>query len=577
MHEQKLVDLTQKEFCDDETAGILRGVDHPFLSEVIDYVHQQVEPEDDEKYHLGTKLLFLESLFSEEEPVIAKVTEWLNDPKRKTLFLESNQGDFYGELLIAKATKTLDDFRLECNKGVEQQEYTSEKKLVLDYDPALKETSVLINAKIDTIFEQIAERIAEPVERAFAQAEKSDLKEDVELFMDYNDEHLSLTGIKDLMKERLGKVVTELCNRDTPFGDAIDAIAMLDDSMQYYLSPSDDNALPRDMSDWNEIVKRQRVHSDASISKDAIFSNWYEILKGQKIHETINELVDKCDPSDIYSAEKSLRMLLKVIHEEFRQWVQNVLQPYMYGLSERTKPGLQIGKLPEDYELAMFGTEFTPAEEAELETIWDELQRIAGFSDKLKRAKTIEYRLQISTKDPLDITFGNDAGCCIGIKEDSIGNGYGVPHMLADNSVYMIEVYQKINDRKEKRMGLVLAFDTVDELGRRILACNSLELSAAMSPNQHLTRITAFVEEELAQLAETWGYDAAIMSSHDYNTSQNFSHKTNTVLAKPILLKKTGRRTEFYSEIFDENMEAEATPNTFYVLYAKPNIICETV
>ena len=199
----------------------------------------------------------------------------------------------------------------------------------------------------------------------------------------------------------------------------------------------------------------------------------------------------------------------------------------------------------------------TGTELIEIDNIKYQMREYGHMSEKIKKAKTLTYSLELSDKDPLDVTYGNESGSCILISPNDLSNGYGLPHMIADNATYIFNIYQSINTGKKRRVGIVLAFDTVSDSGKRVLACNSLELSAAMNPIPLVPEIVDYVESGLVEFAKANGFDEVKMSAHDYNTSKNHSSRHSSGNVNFIIekIKKVCRVHEpsFYSEILDES------------------------
>ncbi|MBI4143725.1 hypothetical protein HY486_00560 [Candidatus Woesearchaeota archaeon] len=205
------------------------------------------------------------------------------------------------------------------------------------------------------------------------------------------------------------------------------------------------------------------------------------------------------------------------------------------------------------------------------------------LSEKIKPGQELEYELSLSEKDPLDVRFGNDGGCCIGVYDTSkiIGNAYCLPHIIADNATYVFNITQKTKEAKNRRVGIVLAFRGTDDNGNSILThvllCNSLELSASMNPANALTETVEYVEEELINFVKSRKFTAAYMSAHEYNTSQNYSKRSKekpkrTIpgVRKIMSLFEIGSNGEcIYSEILDQHgrVKRDEKDEGLYVLY----------
>lgn len=179
-----------------------------------------------------------------------------------------------------------------------------------------------------------------------------------------------------------------------------------------------------------------------------------------------------------------------------------------------------------------------------------------AISSKMRKKKKLTYVMEELPKDPMDVTFGNDSGCCIYVPEskDKFQNGIYVPVYLTNPNIRLFAVYRAENGDKKQRMGLVLAFDTQTESGEDVLACNSLELSlyGISGGRDTISKITDYTEQWLVGYAQKHGYHGVTMGRHSYNTSANFSSKTGDIVEQTLVLKsKKGRLIPFYSDIFD--------------------------
>lgn len=194
------------------------------------------------------------------------------------------------------------------------------------------------------------------------------------------------------------------------------------------------------------------------------------------------------------------------------------------------------------------------------------------LSSKMKKNRLLTYSMELSAKSPLDVRFGNDGGCCIGIYEDQghLGNAYGLPQLIADNGVYIFDINQQIDQNKKRRAGFVLAFETYDEKGGRFLACNSLELSLAMNPILHCNKIVDFAETGLEAFCKANDFKGCVMSMHSYNTSYKFSSSSKKVSSGTgnLKMKDTRPSGNFYSDIFLEGKIPSY--NQFYSIFEAP-------
>ncbi len=211
-----------------------------------------------------------------------------------------------------------------------------------------------------------------------------------------------------------------------------------------------------------------------------------------------------------------------------------------------------------------------------IKTLFDEIPDISDLTlpGKIRKKRNHSYSVEELPKDPLDVTFGNDSGCCIFVPEElkDLQNGFSVPLYLYDKGVRLFGVYRE--DNKKSRMGLVLTFETrlPENLSKKILTCNSLEISrfGVVGGRETLNKITNYVEDWLIGYSKKHGYYGLAMGSHSYNTSANYSNKTNDKVMEELIY--AGRIRGFYSDIFTFDKESDIVktrPNSLYWLWKK--------
>lgn len=196
---------------------------------------------------------------------------------------------------------------------------------------------------------------------------------------------------------------------------------------------------------------------------------------------------------------------------------------------------------------------------------------------RLLRRDAWNYSLKESEKNPFDVTFGNDSGCCIFVPEDEeeMFNGFSVPYYINSPQIRIFDVDRswraegKIN---RKRVGMVLAFEADTDDHKKILVCNSLELSKTGIPRNRkaIQKMVGYAENWLAKYAEQFGYDGVVMGSHGYNTSAN--HTSLDKKPVEIPLRYTGEYKPFYSDIFEHNNDKKTIStreNSCYWIWRK--------
>lgn len=500
---EKLTELIKARVCDEQTALALDTID-PFIITQVDDIHKDFFKETEEaqeleykRYTYGSKLLFLEEFIKSSIETQALVKEWLQDPKRSHLFKKSDQADLYGELLLAKVNDTLNQLRLEYNPNAKPQPtFSFNKELKMVYNPETVETTLENQQKL----------LEEKVNAVIGVIKKK-----------HYDEMLS--GFENLLSE---ESITDClyCNERGNIQNPISLFAekLANGYPNFYLMIEEHFKdlvydVPSKSNKTREYIQQKLIQIKKKLERE------YERTIHPKLQKLKNYVLDKdfCFNYKFYSCDKKFSDLVqffRINRNERRELEQIILQ------------------------------------NDEISELSDNARRLGS---KLDKPKILTYFVELSKKDPLDVRIGNDSGCCIGIyeKTDDLGNGYCLPHFIADNATYIFDINQQINGNKKRRVGIVLAFDVVDEKGNKILACNSIELSPTMNPISHVNSIVSFVEESLIEFGRQNHYRGVIMSSHSYNTSYNYSKRKNEKIKTMGCLKKvrTENERDFYSEI----------------------------
>jgi len=212
---------------------------------------------------------------------------------------------------------------------------------------------------------------------------------------------------------------------------------------------------------------------------------------------------------------------------------------------------------------------------SELSELLEQLPDLSDIvaSGKLKNKSELSYYVKELDKNPFDVTFGNDSGCCLFVPDElkNLHNGIFVPRYLLDSGVRLFGVYLK-RENIDQRMGLVLAFDSnLDD--KKILACNSLELSryGLKGGKKTIKSLVDFVENWLVDYASLNNYDGVSMGSHSYNTSKNHSACSSDIVKDQITFNPFNNL--FYSDIFEvKDKSLVSRENSCYWL-KRPEII----
>lgn len=197
-------------------------------------------------------------------------------------------------------------------------------------------------------------------------------------------------------------------------------------------------------------------------------------------------------------------------------------------------------------------------------------------SSKLRRKKDFTYIMQELSKNPLDVNFGNESGCCIFVpnKKDNLGNGSSVPYYLNEKHIKLFSISYQKSKNKKQRMGLVLAFETEDKQGKKILSCNSLELSrmGICGGKKTIKEISQYVERELKSYAMNNGYSGITMGAHSFNTATNHSENTNSLVIEDLIFQ--GKNEPFYCEVLDFHNDEprKIRKNNSYWIWRNKNV-----
>ncbi len=558
---EQLSKLEELEVSAQDTITTLQSNDgDDFVREIVNQVYQKVvdkdAPEklnDEEGSVLDSKLLFLEELLQEPEEVQVQVKGWLSDAKRRFLFDYSPQAQLYGELLLAKANGTLETFIQHRNpKTPSFGEFIYERELSVSFNPADKpegdSSRKLIELKLEAVIQNLTESYQQgPDLQRFLKRDFLCLGSVWEKYMLLK-QAIETTpgGLKEICKNEILAFHKLLTNGyteedvdklgETPIGQLKESLSEVN------------------RSEAEEKFDVEKMGTVCYTERDVSFAaaRWE-----QDILECVSEL-----------RRETVMEEDRIINEETKKIKDVVSSNYADSLDGICSSSRNLLRL-------------TPEQRAELRVLQQEARRndylMLGegeLCDKFGKPKQLTYSLKLERKDPLDVKYGNDSGCCIGVYENTgeLGNAYGLPQMLVDNSIYFFGIYQKINGGKERRVGLVLAFQTLDANRNKVLAGNSIELSPKMNPIGVVPQVVEFAEEALRDFGIKNGYPAIIMSAHDYNTSLNFSQRKAEKCSGLGKLTKlpTSPQESFYSEIVSSKNHKTIDTNKgegFYWIY----------
>ena len=537
--------------CDEETVGSLNK-NNEFIKNIVEELlvqyktkeeHSTKHIENTKRIAFGSKLLFLEDLVCSDQKTQETVISWLNDAKRKFLFTASDYGDVYGQLLLAKTNGKLEEFRQRFNPGSSSQPQFEYKK-----------TLEIIFAQTDiNSIENGRKLIEEKFDRLMSQMNS-----------------LSFYGLGYVDEEKF--VDKEYIRKEILYESSVDYDGDLmhdipERIMDYFVELNEEEYISNEDLEKINVLKEDIY---ASVNKKSFEDAFGELV------EIIAEIKNKIPKGNWSESTLAEKLKAKILSNE---------EPEDYDGVEEILEESDEFNLFEDFmkKSSSYDEQFDEVS-SELKALYREnirinetINDIKKLGEKYRKPRTLTYKVELSEKDPLDIRFGNDSGCCIGVYENSkkaIGNCEGIPHYLSDNAVYIFNITQKTKG-KERRTGMVLAFDTRDLSGNKVLACNSVELSPSTNPYSCIKSLVEFVEKVLSEFGKQNGFKAVLMSNHIYNTSHNYSSKKNKKPKIDDILKKINPPIErpFYSEIVNYSTEEINTLKNdrneyrFYAIY----------
>ena len=169
----------------------------------------------------------------------------------------------------------------------------------------------------------------------------------------------------------------------------------------------------------------------------------------------------------------------------------------------------------------------------------------------VNKLSELVYTIRELPKDPLDVSFGNDAGACIAVPTEEDPNPYhdvwkSVPKYLSSDNVRLFGVYRQEGSR-ERRVGMMLGFEMNDADDNMYLALNSYEFSDIWV-GTHPEMVSPLVDyvdswmEAYAKEADLAGVSMKKNTRHSW-LSDNEEHQVE------IDLRLAGVQKNFFSDI----------------------------
>lgn len=333
-----------------------------------------------------------------------------------------------------------------------------------------------------------------------------------------------------------------------------------------------------------EATKRERILKEGkealefSLAEiDDTFSNLCLNEEGIKtLIDIIQSDANKRDDPSVLPSDKSTKEgLLKIplpLKAKFLEYYQDKISNYqktLVGIQQILEGGpitnphaspVSILQNHNQYPNIHYSDETKKALRAlagQMKFCFDKLPDISDLATptKLRNKKNLTYIMEEMPKDPLDVTFGNDSGCCIFVP-DSVDQlkTFVVPLFILDPTIRLFSLSYVLEEKK-RRIGFVLSFETTCKASDTsedglYLSCNSIELSRFGIPggNATLKQLVDYAEQWLISYGSQFGYHGVTMGSHDYNTSVNYTQHLGNKVTHPLFFRPPGKA--FYSDIF---------------------------
>ena len=491
---------------------------------------------------------------------------WLEDPKRSVLASQGGHyGDLYIDLLKARETDTVSDFRREFSAGYEQSPWQTQRLFVVENVPQGRETKAgIFNDRAFAYFEQETD-LPDVLD-----AHVSSISTMLSYFpskLPGLDEKIGVSDVvlgrtaATTLSERLSEISQSLREYDESV-DYTTTAERLDEAFTQYVGEV--VSVLRDNPDYLGAAAESTIRHDFSVSE---FQNSddinYHIECLASIHESLIDLDSHWD-----NTENILRRMRipgsvcydgKTHNSNISNLLKNKHKRLFYAIKDNLKddPNFERNFLP-ILPLAVGNLADYVRSKVDDITEWlslaDEHRQYAVVNSKFKKASEITYGVELSDKDPLDVRFGNDAGCCLGIYGEKAKTGLKIPQLIADNNTYVFNILASPDDKAARRVGMVLGFrGQEDETGDDVLLINSFELSQMVVPQAHKLLVEDYLKEELADFAKEQGFKAIYV-------------RANLPGGKHYKVSKhpASKEWDFYTDVLTDGLQKETVTKTVW-------------
>ena len=367
--------------------------------------------------------------------------------------------------------------------------------------------------------------------------------------------------------------------------DILNNEKLMDEAVQKFTQAHVANKYARVLYDakyrWNTFGGRLKTPLSYHDSKLSVAHIKKLIAKSQEqqedqVSEHIQDLV-KC--------------LLKLPLAQRNDFVNNSLMPQLeeYHSIIRALQQLGHGRHSVFYMLPIL--DYSPelmaliqTESCKLQKLFQSLPHLQDIKarSKARKQSQLSYEIKELPKNPLDIDFGRDSGCCVQVeKEGEIkGNGFTVPSFLLSESIRLFAIYQIKASGKKQRVGFINSFDAeiyldkanlVKPLQGKVLALNSVELSSSnvAGGDQSIEAIVEYVKTWMTQYIKQspLAYIGLSMGDLYYNYACRQQTPLNDYLQVDLTIPKYYK--PIYSDIITKELGEQSIKSEYYISQLK--------
>ena len=518
-----LEEMRKEGLCSEETAQTLTMQNIRLQQQVMNVYEGYVMDEKQQYLPVETaqRLQFLKQAVDHGEKILETILEWLERPSVLRLCYSQNRSDAYHDLLIAKATGTLRDYREIFSDGRKELSRTSEERRK---DVETGET-VAVRMKDEKTIEDT-------------------LKKEKERRMRLYEKDVLITN-KDERTERM-----------RPLWDRYEIML-------------------------KEKIPEHKYHMMVTLLKDVEFLNCTHKTNVKtddeiKRYDPVSDIAEDIyhDMEDLFayreyaSAEKVMNTWAQKLKTRIQQY-ESIIDKQLSRLRKKVLDGAPEQQIEKEFEFRNQETINTEMQRS-IRTLSDiatgrtskkELENL--LLEGLKDARKVTYSIQESDKDPVDM-----ASC----EEDYTTNEYHnpknpiegtqshLPELLSDNTVHLFTIHQQVDNHKKERVGLIIGYEAENSRGEKILVCEGIDINKEKVPTIHTQDIVSLAEEELEDWKQENKYDtvAMLLWNNDSGIEKHSQKKRKKFRPTNITITKNTRRIRVTEENILNGVRGEA-------------------